>query len=151
MSARFLTKSRFKVGHDCPTKLYFLDDKKYGNAKEENAFLEALAEGGFQVGELAKLYFEGGFDIDTLDRSEAIARTNELLKRPNVIIYEAAFQCGQLFIRADILVKNGNDIDLIEVKAKSGGGDLEPGHFHRFNADRCTTNNAFNAARLCHG
>ena len=28
-------------------------------------------------------------------------------------------QFGQLFIRTDILVKNGNDIELIEVKAKS--------------------------------
>lgn len=128
MSARFLTKSRFKVGHECPSKLYFLDDKKYGNSKEENAFLEALAEGGFQVGELAKLYFEGGVDIDTLDRTEAVARTNELLKRPNVIIYEAAFQCDQLFIRADILVKNGSNIELIEVKAKS----FDPRNDERF-------------------
>lgn len=119
MSARFLTKSRFKVGHDCPTKLYFLDDKRYGNASEENAFLAALAEGGFQVGELAKIYFEGGHDINTLDKTEALKITNELLEKENVIIYEAAVQFGQLFIRADILVKNGNMIELIEVKAKS--------------------------------
>ncbi len=42
-------------------------------------------------------------------------------------------------------------VSLVRVKLSGGGGDLEPGHFHRFNADRCTTNNAFNAARLCHG
>ena len=116
---RMLTKSRFKVGHDCPTKLFFLDDKRYGNANEEKAFLEALAEGGFQVGELAKLYFSGGHEIATLDKQAALDQTSALLKNQNVVIYEAAIQFGQLFIRADILVKTGNQIELIEVKAKS--------------------------------
>ncbi len=37
----------------------------------------------------------------------------------------------------------GNDSPMIH-----GGSDLEPGHFHRFNADMGTTNNAFDAARL---
>ncbi|MCK5906616.1 MAG: DUF2779 domain-containing protein, partial [Flavobacteriales bacterium] len=45
--------------------------------------------------------------------------TQELLKRDNVIIYEPAFLFDNLFIRVDILVKNGNKIELIEVKAKS--------------------------------
>lgn len=118
MSARLLTKSRFKIGYDCPTKLYFLDDKKYGNANEENAFLRSLAEGGFQVGELAKMYCEGGHEIHTLDKTEALKQTNELLKLADVTIYEAAVQFGQLFIRADILIKRGTDVQLVEVKAK---------------------------------
>lgn len=128
MSVRYLTKSRFKVGHDCPTKLYFLDDKRFGNSNEENAFLQALAEGGFQVGELAKMYYEGGHEVRTLDKVEALTQTNELLKQKNVIIYEAAIQFGNLFIRADILVKNGNTLELIEVKAKS----FDPGESNPF-------------------
>ena len=36
-----------------------------------------------------------------------------------VIIYEAAIKFNYFFIRVDILVKDGNNIDLIEVKAKS--------------------------------
>lgn len=116
---RHLTKSRFKIGYDCPSKLYFLDNKRYGNANEENAFLEALAEGGFQVGELAKMYFENGHEVSTLNKDTAVAQTNELLKRDEVVIYEAAVQFGQLFIRTDILVKRGNQVELIEVKAKS--------------------------------
>lgn len=119
MSLRFLTKSRFKIGHECPTKLFYLDDKKFGNANSENAFLKALAEGGFQVGELAKVYFEGGHEIATLDKVEAVRTTSELLKQDSVVIYEAAIQFENLFIRADILVKVGNKINLIEVKAKS--------------------------------
>ena len=37
----------------------------------------------------------------------------------NVIIYEAAIQFKAFFIRVDVLVKTGDQIDLIEVKARS--------------------------------
>lgn len=119
MSIRYLTKSRFKVGFECPTKLFFLDNPAYGNTNLENSFLEALAEGGFQVGELAKLYHPGGIEIETLDKAEAVRQTNELLKQKTVTIYEAAIQHKSLFIRADVLIKNGDKIEVIEVKAKS--------------------------------
>ena len=36
-----------------------------------------------------------------------------------IVIFEAAFRFENLFIRTDILVKKGNEIRLIEVKAKS--------------------------------
>lgn len=119
MSIRYLTKSRFKVGLECPTKLFFLDNPTYGNTNLENSFLEALAEGGFQVGELAKLYHPGGIEIETLDKAEAVRQTNELLKQKTATIFEAAIQHKNLFIRADVLIKNGDKIEIIEVKAKS--------------------------------
>lgn len=119
MSVRYLTKSRFKVGFECPTKLFFLDNPGYGNANIDNSFLEALAEGGFQVGELAKVYHPDGIEINTLDKVEAVKQTSELLKRNSVTIFEAAIQHKNLFIRADILIKKDNHIEIIEVKAKS--------------------------------
>ncbi len=47
---RPLTKSRFKLALDCPTKLYYTGKEEYENKQEEDSFLEALAEGGYQVG-----------------------------------------------------------------------------------------------------
>ncbi|MCB1595619.1 MAG: hypothetical protein KDI76_11980, partial [Xanthomonadales bacterium] len=64
-------------------------------------------------------YFPGGHDITTLDYDNALAQTNKLLEKDNVIIYEAAIATEKLFIRADILVKIVNAISLYEVKAKS--------------------------------
>lgn len=117
---RYLTKSRFKLALECPTKLYYTGKRNiYYDGKLDNEFLKALAEGGFQVGELAKLYYRNGVNISTLDYEEALDQTNELLKQDNVIIYEAAFRFENLFIRADIVIKKGNDLHLIEVKAKS--------------------------------
>lgn len=118
-SPRYLTKSRYKLGLECPTKLYYTGKKIYSDSKLDNSFMEALAEGGFQVGELAKHYFPGGIDITTLDHEDAEAQTNELLKQDNVIIYEPAIRFNNLFIRIDIFVKKGDQYDLIEVKAKS--------------------------------
>ena len=52
--ARTLSKSRFKEALECLTKLYYTGKKnEYADTQLDNPFLEALAKGGFQVGELA--------------------------------------------------------------------------------------------------
>lgn len=116
---RYLTKSRFKLATECPTKLFYTGKSKYANQSLDDNFLLALAEGGFQVGELAKCYFPGGHNIKALDYNEALNETNKLLQQEKVTIYEAAIATDKLFIRADILVKDGNNLSLYEVKAKS--------------------------------
>ena len=121
---RALSKSRFKQGLECPNKLYFSNSKEvYLNKKNEDSFLEALASGGFQVEEYARLQYPGGKLVDAPyeenDYQDLAAQTTELLKLENVVIYEAAFYIDDLFIRTDVLVKNGSNIKLIEVKAKS--------------------------------
>jgi len=118
-NGRFLTKSRFKVGHECSRKLHYTGKPEYPNSNLDNAFLEALAEGGFQVGALAKAYHPGGVEVHTLEKESALAETKKLLERDEVTIFEGAFQFGSLFIRADIVQKIGNELFLSEVKAKS--------------------------------
>jgi hypothetical protein len=121
---RTLTKSRFKLACECPTKLYYTRKKdEYADQSLDDSFLQALAEGGFQVGELAKCYYPGGHDITTLDAEEALAQTNALLELDEVVIFEAAVRIDNLFIRIDILKKMGNHFKLVEVKAKSWSGE----------------------------
>ena len=43
----------------------------------------------------------------------------QLLQQHQVVLFEPAIQVGNFFIRIDILIKNGNHFELIEVKAKS--------------------------------
>jgi hypothetical protein len=126
---RLLTKSRFKMAQECPTKLAFTGKREYGNTMENDPFLKALAEGGFQVGALAKLYFPGGKEIETLDYEKALSETNNLLAQENAIIYEAALKFENLFVRVDILVKSGKQISLYEVKASSF--DPNTDHFYQ--------------------
>jgi len=116
----YLTKSRFKLALSCETKLYYTGKpNEYPDQKINNDFLENLAEGGFQVGELAKLYHPGGVEVAFGNYDDMIEETNQLLQQDKVIIYEATIKYENLLIRIDVLVKDGNKVDLIEVKAKS--------------------------------
>ena len=122
MKQKLFTKSAFKIALECPRRLYYAyDSKLYANQDLTDDFLKSLAEGGFQVGELAKVYYgvKGDADIDVLGYDEAVEKTKELFKNDTINIAEAAFRSGNLFVRADIIEKKGNDITLIEVKAKS--------------------------------
>jgi len=116
---RYLTKSRFKLATECPTKLFYTGKSEYANQNLDDSFLLALADGGFQVEELAKCYFPGGHDIKTLDYDKALEETNKLLQQDRITIYEAAIATNKLFIRADILVKKSNHLSPYEVKPKS--------------------------------
>lgn len=124
---KVLSKSRFKLGLECPNKLYYTGKDEYANSKTEDSFLEALAQGGFQVEELARMHYPNGILIEGNDWDYRLLweQTQELLKQENVIIYEAAFLINDLFIRTDVLVKQGDNIELIEVKAKSFTPDDE--------------------------
>lgn len=116
---RYLTKSRFKLAVECPTKLFYTAKPEYKNIKQEDSFLEMLAEGGFQVGELAKLMYPTGYEIKSKNHEEAELETIELLKQNEVVLFEPALRFSNLFIRIDILIKRNNSFELIEVKAKS--------------------------------
>jgi len=116
---RYLTKSRYKLGMECPRKLYYHGKKDYVNQSLDDPFLEALAQGGFQVGELAKFYYPGGHEVTSLEQDQALEDTNKLLERDKAVIYEAAIKHNNLFTRVDILVKEGNKLHIIEVKSKS--------------------------------
>jgi hypothetical protein len=120
MKARYLTKSRFKLAAECPTKLYYYSNKKYRDLKQEDSFMQTLADGGFQVGEFAKYLFPTGILIESKDNAIAEADTTaKLAENEEVILFEPAIRFQDLFIRIDILIKRQNSFELIEVKAKS--------------------------------
>lgn len=120
MFTRYLTKSRFKLATDCPTKLFYTGkSREYENTMQDNAFMAMLADGGYQVGALAQLRYPNGIEVKESNHQLAVEQTNALLAQENVVIFEPAIMVGDYFIRIDILVKQGNHFELIEVKAKS--------------------------------
>ena len=117
---RYLTKSRFKLALECPSKLYYSGKPNdYRDSMAENAFMASLAEGGYQVGELAKQLYPNGIEIEGYEHADVVHETMQLLQQDQVVLFEPAILVGNFFIRIDILVKNGNHFELIEVKAKS--------------------------------
>ena len=90
----------------CPTKLFYIANDEYANQSVEDSFLAALADGGFQVGELAKQYFPEGINIKTLDVIKSLEKTKELLKKENVIIFEAAVKHKNCVIKNKFCLDN---------------------------------------------
>lgn len=115
------SKSTFKKGLECPNKLYYLNDKTYANQKQKDSFLNYLAEGGFQVEELARLHYPNGkcIEAESYEYELAVNQTKTALKEENIVLFDAAFLHDGYYSRCDIIEKKGNVIRLIEVKAKS--------------------------------
>ena len=118
-----LTKSLFKRALECPTKLFYAMHPEYADSQIDDPFLLALADGGFQVGALAQCYSSGGVEIAERDPVRALALTQAHLQQPNAILFEAAFEYGPCFIRADIVEKQSDTLRIFEVKAKSTSVD----------------------------
>jgi hypothetical protein len=119
---KVLSKSRFKLGLECPNKLYYTGKTSvFPNKKSSDTFLLALANGGFQVEELARMHYPGGvfIEAEAFEYQKAADLTRDALQQGNVIIYEAAFLVDGYYVRTDVLVKQKNKVHLIEVKAKS--------------------------------
>lgn len=126
LGKRYLTKSIFNTSRECASRLYYTKNDKYHSVKDEDEFLQSLAEGGMQVGELACMMHPGGHTIETLNSADAIDLTNKELQKENVTLYEPAITFdGKFLIRVDVFEKDGNNVDLIEVKAKSWSSEEE--------------------------
>jgi len=135
VTARPLTKSRFKLALACPTQLYYSAHREYVDRNADNDFLKALADGGYQVGEMAKFLFHpdpagAGITVESLDNAEAWTETRSRLSpafapgaTEPVVIAEAALASGDLLVRVDILRVDpaSKVLEVIEVKSKSVG------------------------------
>lgn len=136
------TKSRFKLALECPTKLWYNQQKDYKNTMPENLFMQFLADNGHAIGEYAKfLYVDNPLSPDITVRDTnydaAVAETNRRLHDDienyidRTVIAEAAFRHKNYFIRVDILIADHQNktLSLIEVKAKSTDKEEINTHF----------------------
>ncbi len=135
---KFLSKSRFVIANDCPTKLFYEGKKDYANTRADDPFLKALAKGGFQVGALAKIQFGPGIEVkEQRDIPKAEKETEALLSKSPITLFEATVCYKYHSVRADILKVTGKSIDLMEVKAKgwppSTNIVLKSGHLGKTN------------------
>jgi len=113
-----LTKSDFKAARDCGTRLYYLK-QRYPSLKDDDPYLQFLADGGYMVETIAKLLFQDGRELGFDDTEQAVADTLSALKQENVTLFEATIRHGHMLARVDILEKSGNHFRIVEVRAKS--------------------------------
>lgn len=119
MNPTTLTKTRFVQALECLRKLDYARDTRYRDLRKDNEFMTMLAEGGHQVGALARLMFPDGRLVSEKSAEKQVAATTEALRADNVTLFEATIRHGNLLVRCDVLRKQGDELQLIEVKAKS--------------------------------
>ena len=72
--------------------------------------LRSLAEGGIQVGALARHYYKTKYSsfgyhyIETKDKAEALHQTKEAMQQNNVVIAEAAFEWKGWFVIRGLVI-----------------------------------------------
>jgi len=122
---RYLSKSDFKVARTCPTKLYY-KEHGYPSRLKDDPYMEFLADGGYMVEKMAKLLFEDGREMGDWDEPvKAFEQTQIAILSGDVTLFEATVIHGQMQARIDILRRQGNILEIIEVKSKSDDADEE--------------------------
>ena len=116
-----LTKSKYCRGLQCP-KILWLDEHhpEFG----ENIANKSVLDNGTKVGELARSYFGEcelvGFDAN---KNEMVDKTKKLMETADNIA-EASFCYESLFCSIDILHRNDDGWDLVEVKSSTEVSDI---------------------------
>jgi hypothetical protein len=120
----YLSKSLYIRGLQCHKSLY-LDRHRPELRGAPTPELEALWASGHEVGDFAHMLFPGGVVVpyDGLTKDEQLAKTREEIDRGTKAIYEATFSHDDVFVKADIIVRNRGYWDLYEVKSSTSVKD----------------------------
>lgn len=112
-----LSKTLILKGMQCPKALY-LQKNPPDFEFPPQPDLEAKFRAGNEVGILAQQLFPGGTEVPfgDLSVSEQIAQTRQLIDDDAKVIYEASFNYDGIFVKVDILVKDGDAWQIHEVK-----------------------------------
>ena len=130
-----LSKTDFILGQDCLAKL-FLKRNGFPSNKSEDLYLQSLAKMGHLVGKIAQIQFgPGQISEMARDPQDAVESTRDWLSQ-NVegTLFEATFSADGCYARVDVLVKNGDSIQLIEVKS-AGINEDQKQNRRRFSRD----------------
>jgi hypothetical protein len=126
--SHLLSKTSFLRGQQCPKALFLY--KYYPHLRDPMPPERlAILRRGNDVGFLARKLFPGGEDASSgagpripgstsQSRSmEAVARTQEFMQSAVNVIYEATFIHNEILVMIDILVRDGNEWRMYEVKS----------------------------------
>lgn len=119
MARHGLSKSRFVAGWQCHRQLWWRVFEPEAQELIPDASLQSVFDRGSAVGEIARDYVPGGvlidFPHDQIDRK--LQATAAAINSNAQVIYEASFIGAGVFAAVDVLERNGDGWNLIEVKS----------------------------------
>ena len=110
----YLSKSKYCNGMQCKKMLFLLKNKPEEMEELDN---EAVRDNGNLVHEVARDLF-GKHELIAFNENlnQMILDTKKSLQKEKNVICEASFNYQNNFCSVDILIKDGNDIEIYEVK-----------------------------------
>ena len=117
---RYITKKIFLNTLICPRLGWLLRNTDDNLVDENDVGAQFRKEQGIEVGKKARYLFPEGVQIIETNIDYAVKRTEEVIRDENIpVLFEAAFKHGKYVARADILIRENNEWNLIEVKSAS--------------------------------
>lgn len=112
-----LSKSLILKGLQCPRALWLTRNPPDFSFPEDPE-REARFRAGTEVGQLAQQLFPGGIEVpyEGLSVPAQIARTQTLIDSGAAVVYEASFAFSAVFVKVDLLVRDGRAWQIHEVK-----------------------------------
>ena len=119
-----LSKSRYVAGLQCPKIVWMNKNMPEQRAEQDDlVFIR-----GIEVGDYAKEFYSPCAEVEYDENlTIMVENTRKLLESDAPVIAEASFSYDRNFCSVDILKKNENGYEIIEVKSSSGadGNELE--------------------------
>ncbi len=120
------TPWRYKDEEDEQTNKDFesTDYERYGYEEFEKSLPDQIVS-GVLAGEFAEKWATNKYPghkvvyINKQTNLENLEYTKSMLENDNIIIFEATFTYNDFFIRTDILIKTGDEVEIIEVKGST--------------------------------
>jgi len=114
----FFTKHLFRVGIECPTKLYY-HSKNYPQDIRSLPFIEHASYNKRLLEALLRSIYPGGIQVDEESVLKASEKTSRLLKQQNQVIFDAVFEYHQMMARLPLVVKSGDELKVFHVETKA--------------------------------
>lgn len=115
----YLSKTDYQTAKRCLKRLW--NEKKGNWIPEQNASNKKNAFEGNRFNDAVHAKYPNGVMVGWNHGSleNAIAKTQELLEAQDIVLFEATFEFEGLLCMADVLIKNGNNLTLIEAKSSN--------------------------------
>jgi hypothetical protein len=119
VKSSLLSKSDFRAAQSCPTKLFYRKHR-YASAKDASNGQKLLGNAGVIVQAIARVLYAEGEEIEAeLGTEESAQRAVRMLARDEVTLFGAPLISAGKEARFDILRKRGNEIEVVDIKAKA--------------------------------
>ena len=118
----YLTKSKYLSGRQCHKCLWY-EKNHPERASARSKAQDLRLNRGIAVGERARTLFRQGVPISTRSPAISTEHTEIAIRNEATCIFEASFIFENTWVRCDILQKNGDSWNLIEVKMSTSVKD----------------------------